>query len=287
MSRVRMNKSELAALEERAREHVASVPYSVSLRWVFYRLLQDGIYSKKDDWVRWKQVASKFRHNGTWPPDFLEDATREVVVRGLSRAWSEENVIENMLDAQTLSAYFKESHFEDQENYAEVWFEARAMQGQFEQYTRGVVLRPFGGDYSIGPKYQAAQDLMQRAHRFGKSVKILYFGDLDEKGRKIFTAATTGPKGLMKWCDVPVELIWCGLTEEQVEHYEVPENPDKPGEFQWEALTDPAASEIIRHGIQKYLDLSIIGEMDRLALERSQAFVAKLRERLDGWGGER
>lgn len=32
---------------DRAMVHVRSVPYIVSLRWLFYRLLQDGLYHHK------------------------------------------------------------------------------------------------------------------------------------------------------------------------------------------------------------------------------------------------
>lgn len=246
----KMTKMQIQELEERARQHVDSVPYAVGLRWVFYRLFQDGIYREKEDWGRWKQQASKFRHDGTWPPDFLEDGTREVTYRGLSKPWTEEKILEHLVDEDSLAMSFLDSHFTRQDCYVELWFEARAMAGQFERYTKGITLRPFGGDYTIGPKYQAAKDLEEYAERFDKPVKVLYFGDCDRKGNKIFKAATTGPKGCQKWCSIPVDYIFCGLTAEQVEEFrargeEIPENPDKPGQYQWEALTDSQAREII------------------------------------------
>ena len=43
--------------------------------------------------------------------------------------------------------------------YVEVWFEARAMIGQFRKYAPNVVLRPFGGFTSIPFKYEIAKDL--------------------------------------------------------------------------------------------------------------------------------
>lgn len=274
MAHKRMTNEQILKLEQRAREHVNSVNYAVSLRWVFYRLLQDGIYHEKEDWSRWKLQASKFRHNGTWPPDFLEDGTREVTYRGLSRSWSEEEILEDLVDEDSLAIYFLDSHFTRQDYYVELWFEARAMIGQFEKYTEKITLRPFGGDYTIGPKYQAAKDLEECAERFNKPIKVLYFGDCDKKGNKIFKAATTGPKGCQKWCSIPVEYIFCGLTIEQVEDFrargeEIPENPDKPSEYQWEALTDSQAREIISHGVQQHLDLSKILEMEEEELEKA------------------
>ena len=38
-----------AKMLERALEIVNSVPYNVSTRWLFYRMLQEGCYTKKSD----------------------------------------------------------------------------------------------------------------------------------------------------------------------------------------------------------------------------------------------
>ena len=278
--RNRMIKAKIAELERIARKHIDSVPYSVSLRWVFYRLLQNGIYSEKGDYDRWCAQASKFRHDGTWNPDMLEDSTRVVVSRGLAQAWKKQKIIDYIIEPRNLAGYFLNSHFDRQACYAELWFEARAMLGQFEQYTRYIVLRPFGGDYTIGPKYQAAKDLMKNAKRFGKPIKILYFGDCDKKGNSILASASTGPKGLMKWCDVPVEWVWCGLTQAQATLYKIPSNPDKPGEYQWEALTDAAAREIISHALEEHLDLSLIDTVEQEAIKKGKRFAAELKRRL-------
>jgi len=285
--RARMTKAQIAELEQRARYHVDSVPYAVSLRWVFYRLMQDGIYSEKGDWNRWKQQASKFRHNGTWPPDYLEDGTREIVCRGLDEAWTEKQVFDYLTDEDGLAVYFHDSHFTKQEYYVELWFEARAMQAQFERYTEEITLRPFGGDYTIGPKYQAARDLSRYGKRFDKPVKVLYFGDHDRKGKQIFHAATYGRKGCFKWCSVNVLFEFCGLTEDQIDDFRargepIPENPDKPGQYQWEALTDSQAREIISHGVQENLDLTLIEEMEKEAKEKAAKFAVKLDHAIEG-----
>lgn len=39
-----------APILDRAMEHIKSVEYKVSARWVFYRLLQEGHYSDKNDY---------------------------------------------------------------------------------------------------------------------------------------------------------------------------------------------------------------------------------------------
>ena len=69
---------------ERALEHVNSVEYPVTLRWVFYRLMQEGFYKGKDDYKnRFIQLLSKARHNyyGGWRPYTLVDDTRAAIIK--------------------------------------------------------------------------------------------------------------------------------------------------------------------------------------------------------------
>lgn len=279
--RNRMTKSQVEYLKKRAWDHIHSVPYKVSLRWVFYRLLQDGIYKEKGDYEhKWKNQASKWRHDGTWPPDLLEDASREVVYRGVSRAWSGEKIIQRLSDSDRLAMYLKDSHFIDQGCYTELWFEARAMTEQFRHYTRGVVLRPFGGSYSIPLKYLAAKELAQYASEFNKPAVVLYFGDSDDAGQTIFKSSTTGKKGFTKWCEIPVEVVWCGLTEEQAHYYNVPEDPDHPGKWQWEALTDEQAREIITHGVQEYIDEDLIDKAEEKGREQAEELSLRIQNAL-------
>ena len=60
--------------------HVQSVAYRVSLRWLFYRLLQDGYYSTKKDYRgQFKPLMSRARHrqlDGWRITDTLTDEVR-------------------------------------------------------------------------------------------------------------------------------------------------------------------------------------------------------------------
>jgi hypothetical protein len=56
-----------------------------------------------------------------------------------------------------------------------------------------------------------------------------------------------------EWCEAPFEFIHCGLNAEQVAIYRVPENIEHPGAYQWEALTDSAADEIITGNLARFL----------------------------------
>ena len=133
-------------------------------------------------------------------------------------------------------------HWLSQPNYVELWYEARAMTQQFAYYTEHMTLRPTGGDPSIRYKWDTAQALTEAHQRYGKPITILYFGDLDKKGLSI---AKTLERDVRKWAKCDFQFIRAGLNLEQVRRYGVPENFEHPGSYQWEALSDDAAREII------------------------------------------
>jgi len=245
--------------------HVQSVPYKVSLRWLFYRLLQDGLYkgkvNYKDNFVK---LFARARHTGQgyWRPDTLEDEGRNVVRRSggcKDAADAVGEMKENIQDA----AYVPIDHFYRQENYIELWYEANAMTSQFEHYTRAIDLVPMAGTASIPYKWKIAKRLEAAAVRYGKPIRILYFGDEDEAGHVIKSVIE---KDVRRWSSTPFEVDWCGLTVEQAEFYGVPENFEKKG-YQWEALPDDGAREIITAAVERYIDMDLIDEADEDAEE--------------------
>jgi len=74
-----------AAMLDRAYELIQSVPYAVSTRWLFYRMLQEGFYSSKGDYKdKFCKATAAARHANykEWRPDTLVDETREAITRG-------------------------------------------------------------------------------------------------------------------------------------------------------------------------------------------------------------
>jgi hypothetical protein len=256
-----------AAILDRAMEHIQSVPYKVSARWVFYRLLQEGYYNEKKDYRNFISLTSRARHAfyNSWHPMTLADDTRKmvkystfgnrpepdieaIVTEGKSDA---EEELERAKDAYKNYRYVY-SYSVDPKYYQDyillIMFEARAMSQQFETYTHGITLCPFGGQPSIPYKYSIARYIESEYQDYRKDVVVLYFGDLDDAGLQIFES---GRDDIQKWCNVPIHFIRCGLNDEHVERFGVPENFEHPG-YQWEALTDPQAREIINEGLEPY-----------------------------------
>ncbi len=239
-------RAETAHLLNVAKGHIASVPYKVSLRWTFYRLLQDGIFNSKEDYkarfINKTSVARKRWYNG-WTPDIVQDDTRGMIWKGIG-AWSEKDWISE-LDC-------KLDKIGTQDYFVMICFEARAMYDQFSYYTKNIPLVPFGGDPSIPYKWEIAKAIERAAKIYNKPIKVLYFGDCDKKGSQIGPSAF---KDIRAWCSAEFDLIYCGLTQQQAQDMNLMENPDKPGEYQWEALTDAQAMKIITENVAPLQDI--------------------------------
>jgi hypothetical protein len=236
-----------AIILDRAYELVQSVPYQVSARWLFYRLLQEGYYSTKQEYsnkfLKAISTARKYFY-ADWKPYTLADETRAPIIGGdgweSGAAWLE----------AVAQAKCQLDKWHSQPVYLECWYEARAMTDQFRHYTKNVTLRPMGGQPSIPYKWQIAKALEAAAETYNKPIIILYFGDLDPAGE---TISETVENDVRQWSKAPFKFIHCGLNAEQVARHNVPENIEHPDAYQWEALTDEAAREIIKENLDNFL----------------------------------
>lgn len=232
----------------KALEIVESVPYPVTARWLFYRLYQLGLYQEKEayDGAFSKLFARARRRFGEgWRPDTLVDDTRQGVMGGegfdTPGDW--------LMEIAKLSCRL--DRWAARDYYIELWFEARGMTRQFETYAPDVVLRPFGGDPSIPFKWEIAKHLDEVAQTYRLPIIILYFGDLDPKG---MTIPKDAEAIIRKWCEADFEFIRAGLNWGHEIEFGIPEHPDKPGTYQWEALDDAQARELIERSLQPFCD---------------------------------
>jgi len=217
---------------------IRSVPYPVSNRWLFYRVLQAGLIPDKSYIDKFDYVTSRARKEfyGEWRPDTLIDSVRRCYFEGEYEAY-----FHVQLDSIT-----------EQDRYIQIWFEAEAMHGQFEHYTATyrVSLIPFRGDLSIPMKWQIAKKLEEIAKKYDKPLQILYFGDYDKKGFQIIESAI---RDIKAWCKTDFSIERIGLTLEQAKAFNLPENPDHPNAYQWEALDDAQAKQLILDSLNRYV----------------------------------
>lgn len=265
---------EVARLLDLCLVKVKAVPYEVTLRWLFYRIMGPEAFGKHKykDFKTWTSKARKASWNG-WAPNTLVDDTRKVHLRGGgyhdSLSW-----VESFLDHSCIL-----EKFPTQKEIVVVAFEAAAMYRQFDYYAGPyyVPLIPFQGDAGIDHKWNAAKALEELA-KHGKPLRVLYFGDYDTKGRRIPESAFADIKA---WCNAKFEWTWVGLTERQVRDYNLPENPEKPGEYQWEALEDPDAARLITSVLDEHVDLDAIREVQRKEVDATEKFRELLKGAVD------
>jgi hypothetical protein len=261
---------------ERTLEHIESVPYRVSLRWLFYRLLQEGELAGKDSYKQFVGTIAKARHSGLIHPYAIADEGRDQIAT--SGKWNSVDAFRDWLVKEWRNGYRASDLMGYHNPYVIVAFEAKAMASQFVEYATPYHVRlwPFGGDPSIPYKYELAS-LIQELKR---SVTLLYFGDLDAKGEAIGESAM---RDVRKWAGRDFHAYHVALTSAQAAEYELPENPERPGQFQWEALSDAQAREIIEGSLDEFVDLEIIEELEA----QQAAELAALADRLGNSFGER
>ncbi len=183
----------------------------------------------------------------------MADDTREIIPRGTGFNGTPEEWLEMTLEEIKNGEFYCWMDRTDyQDYYIEIWFEARGMADQFKYYTEGITLVPMGGQPSIVYKWEIAKRLEKVSDLHAdKEIIILYFGDLDLGGERIKGAVE---RDVRKWCWADFTIIDCGLNSSQVDDFNVIENPDRPGEYQWVSLSDEGANEIITNALESYWD---------------------------------
>lgn len=279
----------------RAWDWIQSVAYAVTARWVFYRLLQDGTYSEKKGYRHLLGLLSKARKKfyGEWKPWTLADDTRAPILmqrQGYYTLYlrgngfeSEETWLERI--KQELNCPL--NRWNSQPAYIEIWFEAAAMQQQFLYYANeNIPLLAFRGDISIPEKWRTAERLAERYKALKKPIHIYYFGDYDLKGLQIPKSAWTD---IGTWASTliinqgiePERLHQIlnyhrvGINREHIEELAMPENPERPGTYQWEALDDQQAASLIDEA-NKLLDLGRFAEIKSQEKRITQQLKARL-----------
>lgn len=244
----------VARVLDAALTYIEAAPYAVGLRWVFYRLLQDGYLDSKEDYAKlkgWASTARKRFYNG-WHPDTLVDEGRKIDSplapsdrkRELTRLHNYVDIIPDL--------------FEDQDEVPLLVFEAATMSGQFEYFAPWADRAAFRGDASIPHKWNIAKRCDALAERYDcKPIHILYFGDLDPKGLQIPKSAMAD---VFEWIEPGTDLYFtrCGINPGDASRFNLPEKSLKPGTYEWESLSSKDAGVLIREGLNQVVDLDRI-----------------------------
>jgi hypothetical protein len=196
-----------------------------SVRHVFYCMTNPRLpepVEKSDRGYRHIQDRCvKLRRSGQLPFAWFSDTSR----RGYFV-----NTFDNAADfIRRMAGHYRANLWQDSDYYCEVWCESRSIGGVIlsDCQDLGVSLYPAGGFSSLTFVYEAAQQINQIAD--GKPVVIYYIGDYDPAGVTIDKSIEAE---MRQHLDDNVDLTFerLGITERQIEDYDLPTKPRKEGD---------------------------------------------------------
>lgn len=186
------------------------------------------------------------------PYNWLVDATRQSY--GACTFRSPAEFIEDMRWS------YRESPWEDATSFVQMWCESRSLAGVIKQdcYDLGVTLFPCGGFSSLTFTYEAAQTILARYRE--RPVVCFYLGDYDASGTMIDLSAEKAirqhlPEGLF------LEFRRIGINADQIELYDLPTKPPKPGEKRAPHIQATVEAEAMPAHIMRQLLRDAVGSL--------------------------
>jgi len=226
-----------------ALEFFSSQGVKPTLRTLFYNLFSKGLIpNTKTSYQGLSKHLVKARKEGVFAWDFMEDKTRTVRGQIDDDIYKEEEIeelevrLEDKLESldieELIDSYFDYTEpylgfgrWAKQSNIIEIWIEKEALASTIENWTRYFripirINRGYSGWTFI---YNNIEDLKNVLERHDK-VTVLYMGDLDPSGEDIERFLND----VLGFFNIPtnkIEIIRLGVTDEQVEQYNLPPMP--------------------------------------------------------------
>lgn len=245
----RRTREEVAQLERQILEVLES-DHPQSIRHVFYRMtdprLSEPVEKSERGYEQVQHRITKLRRDGRLPYGWITDATR----RGYH--------VNTFRDAgdfvSQMSGLYRSDLWRDAETYVEVWAESRSIAGVIERDCRelAISLYPAGGFSSITLAYQAAEYINDATDEGRKPAVVVYIGDFDPAGVLIDVALE---RELREHLHQHVQLDFerIAITEQQIEHFDLPRKPRKSGDRRAPHVLDTVEAEAMPAGILRAL----------------------------------
>jgi hypothetical protein len=248
---------------------IAMFNFKVTLRQVFYRLVEDLRILEKtnNEYKRLSKVLVEARLAGLVPIDAFADLGRSLVGENWWNVFStpEEHYEQFRHYFKEAAQYYRVPRWHEQAHYVEVWVEKAAMQSFFGQVTNElhVPLFPTRGYPSLTSLKEAADRL--QAESDGKKVTILYYGDFDPSGVEITEYVR---KRLLSDFGVDAEVERIAINGDHIEEFSLPTAPPKqsdsrtarfeqehgPATVELEAFRPDDLTRLVRDAIERYFD---------------------------------
>lgn len=245
----------------------------LTVRQVFYRLVAAGIIKNtRSNYNSLDKCLVNARIKGIIPFEKLEDRSRQFLAGDHEFENPEDFMAWRVKAMKSSAEQYELPYWHFQPEYVEVWLEKDALSALFKQACDmlHVILAPCRGYPSLTYLYEAAQRLMD----IDKPITILYFGDLDPRGRDIERYITE----TLKDFGVSADVKRVALTRQQVEAYGLPHAPTKRtdtmarqwvesfGDAVWEldALEPNLLVQLVEHSILEHFDMEAFKKRNQL-----------------------
>jgi len=260
----------------------------LTIRQIYYRLVAAGIIQNtRSSYNSLDKILVKARIKGIIPFNKLEDRSRSFLA-GDNKFEDPEDFMSWRIEALKDSAWeYEVPYWMFQNEYVEVWLEKDALSALFGQVCnrQHVILAPCRGYPSLTYLHEAAQ----RLRKVDKPITILYFGDLDPRGKDIQRYLTETLLGF----GITANVQRVALIRQQVEVYNLPPAPTKKsdtmarqwieteGDAVWEldALEPNLLMQLVEESIQQHFEQSLFekrNELQKQNCEKINEIVEKL-----------
>lgn len=155
-----------------------------------------------------------------------------------------------------------------------LWCEAAGMLAQLKRAGS-----PYGVDAIAGGGFDSITDkwkVVQLVRAAGAPFEVLHVGDLDRHGESIFEVLSEDVPAFDEW-QGNVSFTRIAVTPEQIRLHDLPEDFEKPGVVQAEALPPDVLAQIVDAAIREWLNLDLIAETKRRSALIRAEYEAALR----------
>lgn len=266
---------------------IADSQYPMSLRQVYYQFVtKNWLKNKQSEYSRLGGILSDGRIAGLVSWEAMEDRERQLMGRN---TWDS---IPSFL--RGMKPKFALDLWANQDWRPEVWIEKKSLINTVAGICHDLRVDYFAtkGYNSQSEQWRAGRRMARYVHK-GQRPIVFHLGDHDPSG---FDMTRDNQERLSMFAGVPIMVVRLALNRNQVEKFDLPENPVKftdsrahkyigeHGYHSWEldAISPSYISDMIRENIDRLRDMERWDEMleeetnDRMVLDRM----------IDNFGGQ-
>lgn len=227
-----MQKQSLELLTQ-VQEIINSYDFALTLRQIYYQLVARQIIPNEQRYYKkLSRLCVTGRDEGILPEEGFADRLRAVDKLG---SWVDLNEF-----MQTVKRSYRKDKWQNQDNYIEIWTEKDALRSVLTEitYKYDVALMVTRGQLSRTEVYRTTGRYKAQGD---KECHLYYCGDFDPSGLSIYDSIK---KRIMDF-GVFINFERIALTQEQIEKYQLPSDPAKQSDPNYNKFVDLWGSDMV------------------------------------------